>query len=97
MGKTFTTSKFHIVPTSLNFISSKHKNKEGKKAQEQYGQRKRQIRPYDWIAKSPHPQKNLIYHQKGQFNNRDHNSLPFRETHEQKHIEPTSKTKGGTE
>jgi hypothetical protein len=36
MGKTFTTSKFHIVPTCLNFISSKHKmNKGGKKTQEQ--------------------------------------------------------------
>lgn len=40
MGKTFTTSKFHIVPTSLNFISSKHKNKGGKKAQEQWTKKK---------------------------------------------------------
>jgi len=44
MGKTFTTSKFYIVLTSLNFISSKHKNKGGKKAQEQWT-KKGQIRP----------------------------------------------------
>lgn len=94
MGKTFTTSKFHIVPTCLNFISSKHKNKGGGKHKNN-GLRKDKL-GHDWIAKSPTPKK-ISYITTRPINNREHNSLPFRETHEQKLIEPTSKTKGGTE
>jgi hypothetical protein len=31
MGKTFTTSKFHIVPACLNFISFKQAQEQGRK------------------------------------------------------------------